>query len=494
MTFIWEQYAAAIPEMFLATMVLISLLTGVLGSEKAALRNTAALARVAVVGTLLLVVMSWPTQFVWGAFPRLAAGEMGSAMFVLDSFAGLVKTMLLLAALVTLVTSHGFFKRTGLARPEVFTLMLISLLGMLLMVSAFDLLMVYIGMEMMSFALYILVTLDRDNPKSAEAGLKYFVLGSLASGIMLYGISLLYGVAGDTSFVGLAQAFATMGGGQGHLVFVLGLVLLLTGFAFKISAVPFHMWTPDVYEGAPTAVTGFMAVLPKIAAFALLMRLLAGPFAPVAQSWQQVVVALAVLTMLVGALLAIRQENLKRLFAYSSIGHVGFMLVGLAAGTGQGITAVLVYLLLYGLMTLGAFAMLTALHNRGVYVEHLSDLAGLGKTAPAYALAFAVFCFSLAGVPPLAGFLAKFYVFKAAVDAGLLWLALVAALLSVVAAYYALRIVKTMYFDEPTQRLETPTRFAPRFMVATLAVLTVVAGVLMDSIHLLAQLATASLF
>jgi NADH-quinone oxidoreductase subunit N len=320
---------------------------------------------------------------------------------------------------------------------------------MMLMISAGDMIALYLGLELQSLALYVMASINRDSVRSTEAGLKYFVLGALSSGMMLYGISLVYGFTGTTVFADIALR---IGGDFESLGLIFGLVFVLAGLAFKISAVPFHMWTPDVYEGAPTPVTAFLAAAPKVAAMALFMRVVVDAFLPITLAWQQIVVFISIASMVLGAFAAIGQSNIKRLMAYSSIGHMGFALVGLAAGTEQGITGVIVYMTIYLAMTLGTFACILAMHRSGEgMIETIDELAGLGRTKPFMAFLLAMLLFSLAGIPPLAGFFAKFFVFLAAVEAELYALAVIGVLASAVAAYYYLRIVKIMYFDEAAE-------------------------------------------
>jgi len=315
-----------------------------------------------------------------------------------------------------------------------------------MLISAADLIALYLGLELMSLALYVVAAINRDSIKSSEAGLKYFVLGALSSGMLLYGASLIYGFTGTVSFAGIAKA-----AGQGGLGLVFGLVFLFAGFCFKISAVPFHMWTPDVYEGAPTPITAFFAAAPKVAGIAIFVRTTIMAFPEITLQWRQIVVFVAIASMALGAFAAIGQRNIKRLMAYSSIGHMGFALVGLAAGTAEGVQGVLIYMAIYVAMTLGTFACILAMRRDGMLVEEISDLAGLARTHPALAFFLAMLLFSLAGIPPLAGFFAKFYVFLAAIKAGLFTLAVIGVLMSVVGAYYYLAIIKTMYFDEPAK-------------------------------------------
>jgi NADH-quinone oxidoreductase subunit N len=325
---------------------------------------------------------------------------------------------------------------------------------MMMLISAADLIALYLGLELMSLALYVVAAIDRDSVRSTEAGLKYFVLGALSSGMLLYGASLVYGFTGTVSFAGIAKASTEGGTSTANLGLVFGLVFLFAGFCFKVSAVPFHMWTPDVYEGAPTPITAFFAAAPKVAGIAMFVRTTIVAFPGILTQWQQIVVFVAIASMALGSFAAIGQRNIKRLMAYSSIGHMGFALVGLAAGTAEGVQGVLVYMAIYVTMTLGMFACILSMRRDGQMVENIADLAGLARTKPAMAFFLAMLLFSLAGIPPLAGFFAKFYVFLAAIKAGLFTLAVIGVVTSVVGAYYYLAIVKTMYFDEPAKPFE----------------------------------------
>jgi NADH-quinone oxidoreductase subunit N len=374
--------------------------------------------------------------------------------FVVDRYSVFADWLVLLGSALAIVMSLAFNETEGMARFEYPILILFATLGMLMMVSAADLMSLYVAIELQSLALYVVAAFQRDSARSSEAGLKYFVLGALSSGMLLYGLSMVYGFAGSTSFAALARYFA--GGEAAGPGLIVGLAFVLAGLSFKIAAVPFHMWTPDVYEGAPTPVTAFFAAAPKVAAFALLVRVLAGPFGHVVAEWQQIVIAISVLSMLLGALAAIRQTNIKRLLAYSSIGHVGYALIGIAAGTELGVRAVLIYFAIYLPTVLGTFCCVLCMRKHGRPAEGIDDLAGLSRTHPLLALALGVFMFSLAGIPPLAGFFGKFYVFYAAVDAKLYYLAVIGVLTSVIAAFYYLRIVKMMYFDDAAEAFERP--------------------------------------
>ena len=371
--------------------------------------------------------------------------------FIVDPFARALKLLTLAGAAVALLMSIDYWRGAGGVKFEFPVLVLLATTGMLMMISANDLIALYVGLELQSLALYVVAAFQRDSARSSEAGLKYFVLGALSSGMLLYGASLVYGFTGSTDFADIAAAVQPSGANIG-LIF--GLVFLMAGFAFKISAVPFHMWTPDVYEGAPTPVTAFFAAAPKLAAMALTVRVLITAFPAVTAQWQQIVTFLAIASMALGSFAAIGQTNIKRLMAYSSIGHMGYALVGLAAGTTEGVQGVIIYLAIYLAMTLGTFACILAMRRNGRMVEDIDQLSGLSSTSPLMAFLLAMLLFSLAGIPPLAGFFAKFYVFLAAIRVGLYALAVIGVLLSVVGAYYYLRIVKIMYFDAPAERFE----------------------------------------
>ncbi|ERM00323.1 NADH:ubiquinone oxidoreductase subunit N [Brucella intermedia 229E] len=426
----------AAPEVLLAVGALALLMIGVFSGERAAtLVNGLSVA--VLIAALALVIL----------FP--ANGAVFGGAIVNDGFGRFMKVLTLVGSIVTLIMSVGFAKAEKFDKFEFPVLIVISTLGMLLMVSASNMLSLYLGLELQSLALYVLAAFNRDSVRSTEAGLKYFVLGSLSSGMLLYGISLVYGYTGHIGFAEIAQAVS---GGQRELGLVFGLVFILAGLAFKISAVPFHMWTPDVYEGAPTPpVTAFFAAAPKMAAMALIIRVVSEAFAPpVTHDWQQVVIFIALASMILGAFAAIGQRNIKRLMAYSSISHMGYALVGLAAGTVIGVKGVMIYMAIYLAMTLGTFAFILAMRTKDGNVENIDDLAGLSRTNPVLATIMTIFLFSLAGIPPLAGFFGKWYTFLAAVQAGLLPLAIIGIVASVVGAFYYLRMIKIMWFDEPT--------------------------------------------
>ncbi len=424
-----------LPEIVLSLGALILLMVAAFAGDRAARLSTTL-----AVGILVIAILVTPGVF--------GVGGIGfDGLFIADSFAAFSKILIYVAAAVALLAAAGWFGRDGTYRTEFPVLILLSSVGMGMMVSAGDLMTLYVGLELQSLAAYVLASFQRKDTRSAEAGLKYFVLGALASGILLYGVSLLYGFTGSTLFGEVAAAVGRDGVSTGELF---GIVFLLAGLAFKISAVPFHMWTPDVYEGAPTPVTAFFASAPKVAAIALLARVAVEALGPATFEWRQIIIFSAIASMVLGAVAAINQRNIKRLLAYSSINNVGFALIGLAAATQEGIAALLFYMVVYVVMTLGSFICVLRMRDEdGRPVETIASMAGLSRTRPGLALAFAIFMFSLAGIPPLFGFWPKFLVFNAAVDAGLTWLAVVGIVTSVIGAYYYLMIIKTMYLDEP---------------------------------------------
>jgi NADH-quinone oxidoreductase subunit N len=377
-----------------------------------------------------------------------------NGMFVSDPFAIFFKVLVLLASIMAIVVARGFLERQNSAKFEYGILILFATVGMMMMISANNLISLYVGLELQSLSLYVLAAFMRDDTRATEAGLKYFVLGALASGMLLYGSSLVYGFTGTTSFDDLAALFKA--GSHPSTGLVVGIVFIMAGLAFKVSAVPFHMWTPDVYEGAPTPVTAFFSVGPKLAAIALFIRLMVGPFGGLVDQWQQIVVFISIASMMLGAFAAINQRNIKRLMAYSSIGHVGYALIGLAVGTEEGIRGILIYMAIYLFMTMGAFACILCMRRGERMVEGIDDLAGLSKTHPMVAFALAVFMFSMAGIPPLAGFFGKLYIFLAAMQAELYTLAVLGVLSSVVGGFYYIRIVKLMYFDDVVEPLDKP--------------------------------------
>lgn len=400
------------------------------------------------------------------------AQSLFNGLLVVDHLGGYGKILILIAAFLSIFMSLSYFEKEKLAKFEIPVLYLLAVLGMLVMVSANSLLTLYIGVELQSLSLYVVAAIRRNTLKSTESGLKYFVLGALSSCILLYGVSLVYGYTGSLSFEVIATALSQ--GETPAIGLVLGLVFICTGLGFKISAAPFHMWTPDVYEGAPTAVTSFFAVAPKVAALILFTRVLMGPFQVVIEQWQQIIWCMAFLSLFAGSLGAIAQKNIKRLMAYSSIGHVGFALVGLTAGSKDGVAAVLIYLGLYLIMNIGAFATILSMRRSGVAVEDIQDLAGLSKTNPMVAFSFLLIMFSMAGVPPLAGFLGKFFVIKAALDAGFVYLSVAAVIASVVSAFYYIRLIKIMFFDDAQEKLDKEDSFILPILMKVSAVLLII--------------------
>ena len=440
----------AMPEIFLTLAAMALLMFGVFqrdGDAAALIRSNRLMLRLGTLAlalTLLLVV----TISARGAL--LSFG----GMFIVDDYAIFFKVLVLLASALCLIISQEYLELRGIARFEYVVLIMLATTGMMLMVSANDFMGLYLGLEMQSLALYVIASFHRDEVRSVEAGLKYFVLGALASGMLLYGISLLYGYSGTTGFAAFRGVLDDLRGALPPIGVIVGLVFVIAGLAFKVSAVPFHMWTPDVYEGAPTPVTAFLSLAPKVAAIALLLRVMIEPFGDLIMQWQQIIVFISIASMLLGAFAAIGQTNIKRLMAYSSIGHVGYALIGLAVGGQQGISGVLIYMSIYLFMNLGTFTCILCMRRGQQMVEDIYDLAGLSRTHPMMAVAMAVFMFSMAGIPPLAGFFGKLYIFLAAVDGGLYTLAIVGVLSSVVGAYYYIRIVKVMYFDQATEPLD----------------------------------------
>jgi NADH-quinone oxidoreductase subunit N len=423
------------PEIILAVGALALLMIGVFSGERSGTTVTGLAVALLIISGLWLVLATGDGQAYGGAF-------------VSDAFAKFMKVLALIGSITAMVMTVGHARSEQLDRFEFPVLIVLSTLGMLLMISANSLLSLYLALELQSLALYVVAAINRDSLRSTEAGLKYFVLGALSSGMLLYGMSLVYGFTGQIGFQEIAAALTAEGRSLG-LVF--GLVFILAGLAFKISAVPFHMWTPDVYEGAPTPVTAFFAAAPKVAAMAMLVRIVIEAFEPVVADWQQVIVFISIASMLLGSFAAIGQRNIKRLMAYSSIGHMGYALVGLASGSMAGVRGVALYMLIYMVMTLGTFACILAMRRKeGGNVEEINDLAGLSSTNPFMATVLTILMFSLAGIPPMAGFFAKYFVFMAAIEAHLYALAIIGVLSSVVGAYYYLRIIKVMWFDEAT--------------------------------------------
>ncbi|RJG57122.1 NADH-quinone oxidoreductase subunit NuoN [Sphingobium terrigena] len=470
---------AVLPELILTAGGLILMLVAAFGGD-----GTARLVNALSVLTLIVAGVALSCSLAHGpdAFDGLVRA---------DAFSVYAKALIYAAAAAAILLAPRFFSTDSALRPEYPILILFTAIGMGMMVSAGDMLTLYVGLEMNSLASYVLASFMRQDGRSSEAGLKYFVLGSLASGILLYGISLLYGFTGSTAFDGIAVALGD-GVGKGELF---GLVFVLAGLAFKISAVPFHMWTPDVYEGAPTPVTTFFASAPKVAAMGLTVRVAIEALGPAGLDWQQIVIFVALASILFGAVAAIGQTNIKRLMAYSSINNVGFALIGLAAGTPAGVAATMSYMAIYVVMTIGAFACILQMRDAdGRPVETIASLAGLSQSRKGLAAGFAIFMFSMAGIPPLFGFWAKFLVFDAAVASGLTALAAFGIAASVIGAFYYLKIIKTIYFDEPTGAYEAKGGAVENVILTACAVVIVLGYLLNPVLDQASAAAAASLF
>ncbi len=460
----------ALPEMVLAICGMALLMLGVFVKKGAT----------ALVSAGAVVALGLTASLV--AFGGSSSESGFGGQFMVDDLAVYLKLLILLGAILSIFLSIDYLTRENLLRFEFPVLILFAALGMMLMVSADDFLTLYIGLELQSLALYVLASFHRDTVKSAEAGLKYFVLGAIASGMLLYGISMVYGFAGTTQFGLIADVLSQQD--QIGLGLILGLVFIAVGLAFKVSAVPFHMWTPDVYEGAPTPVTALFAMAPKIAAIGLFLRVLLDPFGGIGDQWQQIVIVISVASMILGAFAALRQENIKRLMAYSSIGHMGYALLGIAAAadpnaTADGVKAVLFYMTIYLFMNAGVFGIILCMRRNGRSVETIEHLSGLSKTHPGMSLAMAILMFSMAGIPPLAGFFSKLYVFLAALDAALYIPAIIGVLSSAVAAFYYLRIIKVMYFDENEAAIDSGMAMPLRLVVTMTTLFTLVAVVVL---------------
>ncbi|MBI1217701.1 MAG: NADH-quinone oxidoreductase subunit NuoN [Rhodobacteraceae bacterium] len=472
-------FSTALPEVLIAIYAMAALLFGVYsGKDKAASLVLWATAAVFVLVALWIGTSSGS---------RTAFG----GMFIDDAFARFAKVTVLVSAAAVLAIGQDYMSRRDLLRFEYPVLIALAVVGMMIMVSAGDLMALYMGLELQSLALYVVASLRRDNVKSTEAGLKYFVLGALSSGLLLYGASLTYGFAGTTLFSGI---ITTVHQGDMSMGLLFGLVFLLSGLAFKISAVPFHMWTPDVYEGSPTPVTAFFATAPKVAAMALIARLAEGAFGSAPKDWGQILALLSVASMYLGAVAAIGQKDIKRLMAYSSISHMGFALMGLAAGTAGGVKAMLIYMVIYVTMNVGAFAFILSMEKDGKPVTDIASLRMYSRREPLKALAILVLMFSLAGVPPMVGFFGKFYVLMAAVNAGMAWLAVLGVIASVIGAFYYLRIVYYMYFGEDRAGIDAGTMRPVAWAALMVSAVIMVVGVVnLFGVEALAQAAAGAL-
>lgn len=479
-SFTWAMLGPAGPELFLTLSGMALLLAGIWRGNDGTLMICRASVLVFSATALILLGMDW------------GGGGTMNGMFVMDPFAGLAKLFVLAGLAAVMALSTGYIRREDMARFEYPVLAIFAGVGMMLMISAHNLLALYVGMELQSLALYVLAAFRRDHARSSEAGMKYFVLGALASGMLLFGISLVYGYTGAIDFSAINLKLSEVGHPGAGLV--VGMVFVLVGMAFKVSAVPFHMWTPDVYEGAPTSVTALFAIVPKMAALAAVMRLLTGPFEAVMPEWQQIIWFLSFASMAVGAFAGLAQNNIKRLMAYSSIGNMGYALVGVAAGTMEGAGAVLIYMAIYMVMTAGAFGVILSMRVRGRACEEIRDLSGLSRTSPLMAWALAFLMFSMSGIPPLAGFFGKMFIFQAAVAAHFYVLAVLGVLCSVVAAFYYLRVIKVMFFDEPADGFDGDSGFAVRAVISLSVLFILFFIVSPDTLIVTCRTAAASLF
>lgn len=462
-------FMPAIAEIWLAASALILVLAGAF--FKTRLENGwSVLSLVALVGAVLAAVLNYD-----GVTPTF------NYMFIQDNLAVVFKLIIGLGSFVGICLAMPYFSQLKESKFEYPVLILLATVGMFGMVSAQDFLSLYVSLELQSLSLYVLATIRRDERRNSEAGLKYFFLGALSSGVLLYGISLLYGYAGSTSYVALGNTFAAQDVINPGVI--VGLVLVLSGVAFKISAAPFHMWSPDVYQGAPLPVTALFAMAPKVAAIAVLSRLVIGPFAPIMEQAQQVLIALSVFSLAVGAFSGLVQHNIKRLMAYSSIGHVGFIVMALAVGGAEGVRSALYYTAAYVIMSAGVFAVLLSVYSQKEGEEHISALSGLSRRYPVLAASFAVLLFSMAGIPPMIGFFAKLYVLSAVVHGGLVWLAVAGVVFSVVSAYYYLRLVKIMYFDPALENDTLPIARIWQWVAVTSAAATIILLVFPQSLY-----------
>ena len=452
-----ENLELVLPEIFISLSIMFLLILGVYKKNSSKL-----------IQNLSIIILIISAVITFNETIGISNTKLFNDSIIIDYFSSLMKIITLLAAFLVLTISSNYLKTFQIFKIEYPILILSSVLGMMIMISSNDLIVFYMGLELQSLALYVLATFNRDQIKSSEAGLKYFVLSALSSGLLLYGCSLIYGFTGSTNFDLIASQLSS---DQYALTF--GIVFILVGLAFKISAVPFHMWAPDVYEGSPTTVTLFFTLVPKIAALTVFIRFLYVPFLNLIDQWQMIIVFLSLASMVFGAVAAIGQKNLKRLIAYSSIGHVGYALAGLASGSNDGIQNSVIYIIIYILMNLGLFSCLLMMKRNNTYFEELDDLSGLSKNHPLLSLSLLVILFSLAGIPPLAGFFAKFYIFKSVIEQSMYFLAIVGLLSTVIAAFYYLRIIKIMYFDEEKERYDTDHSMWLKFSltVSTLLIL-----------------------
>ena len=444
-----------LPEIFLALSIMFLLMAGIFVKKSFKLINF-----------LTIIILIFTSVIVLNQSGEVV--KIFNDSYIIDKFSTLMKVLALLASSFVLLSSRDYLKINKIDKIEYPILILASVLGMLLMISSYDLIVFYLGLELQSLCLYILASFKRDDERSSEAGLKYFVLSALATGLLLYGCSLIYGFTGSTNFEYISSNLNNANTGA-----IFGIVFIIVGLAFKVSAVPFHMWTPDVYEGSPTSVTTFFALIPKIAALSIFIRFMYVPFMNMIDQWQSIIIFLSIASMVLGSVAAIGQSNIKRLMAYSSIGHIGYALAGIATGTNAGVQSSIIYLVIYIFMNLAAFGCIFMMKRDNIFLENISDLSGLSKNHPLLALSFLITLFSLAGIPPLAGFFAKFYVFMAVIESKMYALAIIGLLTTVVSAFYYLRIIKIIYFDKPKKSFEETYDLGLRISltISTIAIL-----------------------
>tara|TARA_Y100000590_G_C15728529_1_gene1016161 strand:+ start:370 stop:1782 length:1413 start_codon:yes stop_codon:yes gene_type:complete len=445
-----------LPELFLSLTIMFLLMLGVFIKKSFKLVNL--LAILSLIFAIVLV-LNQPNEVI----------KLFNESYIVDRLSVFMKVLTLLFCFFVLLSSKDYIKSNNIDKIEYPIIILASTLGMILMISSYDLIIFYLGLELQSLCLYILASFKRDDERSTESGLKYFVLSALASGLLLYGCSLIYGFTGSTNFEVISANLNQTNTGA-----IFGIVFIIVGLAFKVSAVPFHMWTPDVYEGAPTSVTSFFALVPKVAAISVFIRFMYVPFINVISEWQTIVIFLSIASMVLGAVAAIGQSNIKRLMAYSSIGHMGYALAGIATGTNEGVQSTIVYLTIYLVMNLGAFGCIFMMKRENVFYENISDLSGLSKNHPLLALSFLIILFSLAGIPPLAGFFAKFYIFMSVIEVEMYALAIIGLVTTVISAFYYLRIIKVIYFDKPKKPFEENYDWGLKFSLILSSILILI--------------------
>ena len=449
-------YIYILPELFLSVAIMSLLMLGVFIKKSFKLVSFLTILSLAFA---IILVLNQPSEVV----------KIFNESYIIDKLSIFMKVLTLLFCLFVLLSSKDYIKNNNIDKIEYPIIILASILGMILMISSYDLIVFYLGLELQSLCLYILASFKREDVRSSEAGLKYFVLSALASGLLLYGCSLIYGFTGSTNFETIATNLNEANKGA-----VFGIVFIIVGLAFKVSAVPFHMWSPDVYEGSPTSVTSFFALIPKIAAITVFIRFMYVPFINAINQWQAIIIFLSIASMIVGAVAAIGQQNIKRLMAYSSIGHMGYALAGLATGTNEGIQSLIIYLTIYLVMNLGAFGCIFMMKRENIFYENINDLSGLSKNHPILAFSFLIILFSLAGIPPLAGFFAKFYIFMAVIEVKMYALAIIGLVTTVVSAFYYIRIIKVIYFDKPKKPFDKNYDFGLKISLILSSILVLV--------------------